>query len=254
MFFPVNGDPYYENVSLLLPMTGANNSTTFTDRSPSPKTITRNGNTKILTAQSKWGNGSGYFDGSVDYLSIPTSAIVEGSPFTIEAWVYPTSFGSSSGNGLAFLDSSRSGPFCDNAWRTTASGVLVFERGSNFGYVIVSGGQLILNAWQHISLTVDGVKWRQFLNGTLVAETNNTSYFMMGTNGLRIGYSYVPDYLVTNRHMQGYLQDLRITKGIARYTENFAVPPGPLPFRRASRQIPPLIQQPSFQQIARLGL
>jgi hypothetical protein len=47
MFYPVNGDPHRSSVVLHLPMTGADNGTTFTDVSPSPKTITRNGDTKI---------------------------------------------------------------------------------------------------------------------------------------------------------------------------------------------------------------
>ena len=67
----MSGDPYYHATALLLPFTGANNSTTFTDASPNPKTITPYGNTKISTAQSKWGSGSGYFDGSGDYLTTP---------------------------------------------------------------------------------------------------------------------------------------------------------------------------------------
>jgi len=45
---------HYDKCSLLLPMDGANNGTTFTDWSPSPKTVTRNGNAKTVTAQSKY--------------------------------------------------------------------------------------------------------------------------------------------------------------------------------------------------------
>jgi hypothetical protein len=90
MFYPVNGDPYRSNVVLHLPMTGANNSTTFTDVQPTPKTITRNGDTKISTAQSKWGQGSGYFDGTGDYLTLANHAdfALGAGNFTIEFWIY----------------------------------------------------------------------------------------------------------------------------------------------------------------------
>jgi len=48
-------------------------STTFTDSSLSPKTITRYGNAQIDTAQSVFGGAAGLFDGSGDYLTIPDS-------------------------------------------------------------------------------------------------------------------------------------------------------------------------------------
>ena len=88
-------DPYYNNVSLLLPMEGTNNSAAFIDYSPTSKTITRAGDTKILTAQSKWGNGSGYFDGSGDYLDTPDhEGFTMGSgDFTVECWMMPTELG-----------------------------------------------------------------------------------------------------------------------------------------------------------------
>jgi hypothetical protein len=73
-------------------MDGANNSTTFTDSSLTPKTVFANGDAKISTAQSKFGGSSAYLDGNGDHLSIPNSSDFEfgSGDFTIEFWAYVT--------------------------------------------------------------------------------------------------------------------------------------------------------------------
>jgi hypothetical protein len=62
-------DPVFNNVSLLLHGNGTNGSTTITDNSPTPKTVTAVGNAQISTAQSKFGGASIAFDGTGDYLT-----------------------------------------------------------------------------------------------------------------------------------------------------------------------------------------
>ena len=75
LLWPPNAgeDPYYGNVSLLLYGDGANGSTTITDSSPTPKTVTAVGNAQISTAQSKFGGASIAFDGAGDYLIVPST-------------------------------------------------------------------------------------------------------------------------------------------------------------------------------------
>jgi len=82
-----SGDIYYPSCSLLLHFSGSNNSTTFTDSSPNNVTVSANGNVKITSSISKFGSGSGFFDGTGDYLSFVSGATVFGSSdFTIEFW------------------------------------------------------------------------------------------------------------------------------------------------------------------------
>jgi hypothetical protein len=90
---PVPVDPVFNNVSLLLHGNGTNGSTTITDNSPSPKTVTAVGNAQISTAQSKFGGASIAFDGSGDYLTVLNSSQFNFGvdDFTIEAWFYRTS-------------------------------------------------------------------------------------------------------------------------------------------------------------------
>lgn len=250
MFFPVVGDPYYSSVSLLLPMTGANGSTTFTDVSPTPKTVTRN-NAITSTTQSKWGNGSGYFDGTGDYLTVPntTSFRFGVDDYTVECWVYQTSrpgsgaiydqsiYGTLSGTGylLFFLNSSTGHPA---AWNGTSG--------------VYSTIAVTLNAWSHVAwcringtlkIFVDGVQGASATHN--LDNSNSTETIKIGGNG---GGG-------NDRFFYGYIQDLRITKGVARYTANFTPPNGPLPPRTlelpAHRRV---VRQPSHHAIARLGL
>ena len=85
-------DEYYASVSLLLYGNGTNGSTTITDNSPSPKTVTAVGNAQISTAQSKFGGASIAFDGTGDFITVPdSSAFVLGlsnEPYTVEFWFF----------------------------------------------------------------------------------------------------------------------------------------------------------------------
>jgi len=81
------GDIYGDNVGLLLHFTGADNSTSITDSSKTPKSVAVVGGAKISTARSKWGGSSLLVDGNGDAASV--SGLVIGSgDFTIEGWIY----------------------------------------------------------------------------------------------------------------------------------------------------------------------
>ncbi len=77
------------NISLLLHMDGTNNSTTFTDSSLNSHTVTATGSAQIKTAQYKFGDSSGYFTGSYDYLSIPDSSVFDLSSgiWSMKFWI-----------------------------------------------------------------------------------------------------------------------------------------------------------------------
>jgi len=256
MFLPVNGDQYRNNVVLHLPMTGANNSTTFTDVSPSPKTITRYGDTKISTAQSKWGQGSGYFDGTGDYLTAPNSAdfLFGSDSFTVESWIYPTTLPTAGSGGCiaSVYDTTNN----KRSWTLNVfndGGVFklqlfVSTSGLSAGVTAFLAAGLSLNQWQHVAVSRSGNTMRLLIGGVIVVETSYTSALYHSDVVLGIG-RYASDSAIYT----GYLQDLRITKGVARYTANFAVPSGPLPARLPELPVQ-RIQQPSFHQIARLGL
>lgn len=87
------GDTLYPEVSLLLHCNGTNGSTTFTDSSPTPKTITAQNGAAISTARSQFGGASALFDGTNDYLTAGNAADWkflhdDSTDFAIEGWVY----------------------------------------------------------------------------------------------------------------------------------------------------------------------
>ena len=203
-------DPYYSNVSLLLHMDGSNNSTTFTDSGPSAVSVTAIGNAAISTTQSKFGGASGAFDGSGDYLSCTLGAF-GANDFTIETWVRMTSFAN-----YRMLYDSRTGDGDTSGftWSVNSSGQLFLFLGT----FVLTAGTLTTNTWSHVALTRASGTWRMFLDGTLLTGTYSNAGNITRT-AVRIGMDWATLY-GTN----GYLDDYRITNGVARYTASFTAP------------------------------
>lgn len=218
----MSGDPYYNYTSLLLPFTGANNSTVFTDYSLSPKTITVAGNTKISTTQSKWGVGSGYFDGNGDYLSV-SRAIPVSADFTAEAWCYLRTH-TTEKHILSQMD--LSGAAIDGRFTLmidASTGLLRCFIGASSGHLSLPSSTAVpLSQWAHIAVSRASNIFILFINGVLTATSANyaTAICNLPTN---VGVYYLGAYFT------GYLQDLRITSGIARYTADFTPPAAALP-------------------------
>lgn len=213
-------DANYSNVSLLLHGDGPNGSTIFTDNSPSPKTVTAAGNAQISTAQSKFGGSSIAFDGSGDRLTIPTSSAFEfgASDFTIELWLYRV------GTGQQHLYEGRDNSVINRPLLyLNASTQLAYY--ANGAVVISTTAVPTPNDWSHIAICRGSGSSRLFLNGTQVGSTysDSISYAAPGSVliiGANDAYGTV---------LNGYIDELRITKGVARYTSNFAVPSEPFP-------------------------
>jgi hypothetical protein len=207
-------DPNFADVSLLLHMDGSNGSTTFTDNSANAFTVTANGNAQISTAQAKFGGASGSFDGTDDYLSIANASALQmdTSNFTIEFWIYWNSIPSYStvlskgyvGAGSLLLQTSQ------NTGRLS-----VFIGGSS---VIAESGTAPASTWISYALVKDGSTITLYRDGTSSGTaTNSTSINNTSTLYIGAGLSS-PDYFVN-----GYIDELRITKGVARYTSNYTV-------------------------------
>jgi hypothetical protein len=186
------------------------------------------GNAQISTTQSKFGGSSMYFDGSGDRLTIPfTNDFLElginGQNFTVEAWVYPTnsmpSAGQmlSKGGGTASWSTSSGAQYQWTIYNSAAS----WNFNSSGSSIQVDSGTVTLNAWQHLAVTYDGTTTRTFLNGVL-QSTSTSTYTAPTTRSLQyIGMTQSGGY---TQEYYGYINDLRITKGYARYTANFTPP------------------------------
>jgi len=187
------------------------------------------GDAKISTTQSKFGGSSMSFDGTGDYLKAPTDSRTNFNfrtgDFTVEAWVYPTAAGQ-----YDVIMGTNSGTYT-NGWQiiydypTPSTWNFVFQAGTNYGF---SFGALSLNTWSHIAATRNGTTVRTFVNGIQITSstTGGGSDVNETTGTLYVGYT--PE-LLSGREFNGYIDDLRITKGLARYTANFTPPTAALP-------------------------
>ena len=209
-------DPFYSSVSLLLFGNGTNGSTIINDNSQSPKTILSVGNSQISTAQSKFYGSSILFDGTGDWLTVsPTTDLVfDAGAFTVEFWFYANSLS-------ATLYASFIG---FNAGISTSTGGAYVRSNGVFMYgsagTLTGGGTVSTSTWHHYAATRSGNTLRVFLNGVQQATATVTGNYISGGSEFRVGDDNDP----SNPAFNGYMNDLRITKGVARYTANFTPP------------------------------
>jgi len=197
---------------------------TFIDNSANAIAITSYGNATAgaIGPFTATGGTSVYFDGSGDYLSTPSNPAyaLSGTSFTIEAWVYVTSSSEpyqavvkavgSGSNNLMFIDYSGG-----------STGVLSSQSG---GTVATRSG-VTLNTWHHLAVVRNGTSVTCYVNG--VGGTPQTiDPGSSGSVSLLVGYDGGTS---PARYFNGYMDDLRVTRGVARYTANFTPPTAPFP-------------------------
>jgi hypothetical protein len=174
------------------------------------------GDAKISTTQSKFGGSSMFFDGFGDYLTIPNSVNLQfgTGDFTVEFWAYVT--GGSSWR--AFVSKGAA----DTGWSVIINntGYWAFsDTGNNYGGSVA----VTNNSWTHIAFTRSGTTVKLFVNGTQALSTTLSTNFNQ-TEQMVIGAGRDTTIPIT-----GYIDDLRITKGVARYTTTFTPPTAAFP-------------------------
>lgn len=221
------------NVKLLMHFEGTDDSTTgFVDQTG--KTVTPAGNVKHENTQKKFGSTSGYFDGSGDYLTISDSALsVSSGDFTAEFFVYITSLAAV--NGLLFWGSSSSNANrvqCDV--KTDGSIAFYVEDGSAANNNLTSAaGVISTNTWYHVAIVRDGSTMRLFVNGASVATPITQTVTVAAASTLYLGLARNSG---SARYLTGYMDELRVTVGTARYTADFTAPSSAFPFGTGSSE------------------
>lgn len=178
------------------------------------------GDAKLSTSVKKFGTASISFDGAGDYL-IPTApgtslyAFQKGD-FTIECWVYLNAT-----TGTKYIYDGRSSATSNVAPSiyVNSSGVLIYQTAST---TRITGSTLSTSTWYHIAVSRSGTSTKMFVDGTQVGSTFTDSNNYLGyANKPVIGSIYNG---TSANSLNGYIDDLRITNGIARYTANFTAP------------------------------
>jgi hypothetical protein len=180
------------------------------------------GDAQIDTSVVKYGTGSMEFDGTGDYLVVPSSPdlIMGTGDFTVEFWLYPTS---SSVVFRSIIDTRSS--VGTNTGVAVGQNGLVLEVFGDGQKVVSAAGALTIDTWQHVALVRQSGTCQIYVDGTASGSSATYSDNLSGSSA-KIGA------LVSNANPYvGYIDDLRITKGVARYTAAFTPPTAPFPDR-----------------------
>jgi len=216
-----------EETVLLLHCDGTNGSTSFPDAGVTQHTVTANADAQVSTTESKFGGAAAYFDGTGDYLSIPDSTDWDfgSDDFTLEMWVKYDSV-----SGFKSLLAQYSS---NNYWHLYHYGVdnkFYFKNrvGGVYNIYFTVNHTPVVDTWYHFALVRrNTTDWKFYVDGvsqTITWDAHTSDIMGTFTAPLTIGYD---DDLAA--YFNGYIDELRISKGIARWTEDFIPPVEPYP-------------------------
>lgn len=200
------------NTALLLHMDGTDNGTEFTDQYG--KTVTANGNAVTTTQSPKFGTASAAIRGGTgDFLSIADDADFDGTgDMTVDTWIRIDRYG--------FPICGRLSPDNSSGW-----GLFVRENGKigliNAGqWTVESSGTVPLNTWIHIAMTRESGIVKIWMNGILQGSWNGA----LDNNDLGFSIGSGSPAAQTNPAANGYIDEFRFSKGIARWNADFTPP------------------------------
>lgn len=201
---------------LLLHLEGSDGAQTTTDSSASAHTVTFAGTAQIDTAQYKFGSSSLLLDGNSDYLSIADSDNwYFNADMTLEMFIRSNTLPADGNTQVLFSQRADA----SNYWfveilrigstyylkiNIYASGSAVVEQ---FGTITISTG-----TWYHVALCRETNTWSGFFNGTRSFSATDTDGFANLAAPLIIGQ------LNSNYYWNGWMDEIRISKGTARYS------------------------------------
>jgi len=181
------------------------------------------GDVKLSTTVSKFGGSSIRFDGTGDYLLSPSTQFSNISfgtgDFTIECWLYQVVFSADMVIAASFTTWASSVNFYLGT-RAGSPNILIFRAGDTAPIALNGNTGLTTNTWTHIAVSRASGVTRMFVGGVLQTATHTGSVNASATvKAMGIG----ADNFGTEP-INGYIDDLRITKGVARYTTTFTPP------------------------------
>ena len=177
------------------------------------------GNAQVSTAIKKYGSGSMSFDGTGDWLLVPHSPDINLSTgdFTIECWINLSN--TTAARSIVSKGTGSTTGF--ELYINAAPTLLIFAFGASITYS--SNYNLNQNQWYHIAVVKAGTgigNIKMFINGFLIFESATAITTDLSTTAPM----YVGAGRTTGQPLIGYIDDLRITRGVARYTSPF-IPP-----------------------------
>ena len=181
------------------------------------------GNAQVSTSVKKFGTGSMSFNGTNSALTAPQNNVLGFGTgnFTVEFWMYPNSTPAGARTLIDFRNPTNNNDTKLSIWITSGNKFIVYSATTA---KLNDVGSWSATQWAHIALCKSGSTTNLYVNGTSVgsfSDTTNygaTSFVTVASDNGQSGYWF-----------NGYIDDLRITKGVARYTANFTAPASALP-------------------------
>lgn len=215
-------DSNWQQVVLMMQMQDAG----LTDRKM--HAVSKLGNVALSSTQAKFKSVSAYFDGVGDYIDVASSPDFNlGSVFTIEFWMYATALPGASNfcRLLRFGVNGQASSLQVTFGQTGDIGIAQCTAATTIAWT--ASGAVVANEWIHFAFVCNNGVNYIFKNGTSIGGNNAGPYQSASSSEpIRIGVETAGG---VNFNYKGYLQDLRVTKGVARYSGNFTAPTEPSP-------------------------
>jgi len=212
-------------VVLLMHMDGSNGSTTFTDQIG--HTFTVGGGAQISTAQYKFGGASGLYNGTNAYITTPRTAewAWPSQDYTVEMWCRTNTDKTNGAYGPVQIGEMAPTTLSqDWSFGTNATGKIQWYYWNGSAATFVTGTTTVTTGtWHHLAMTLSGTTIRLFIDG--VQDATGT---ISGTPDVSTS-AYLVIGACNSVFYDGYIDDVRITKGLARYTSNFTPPTAAFP-------------------------
>lgn len=218
-----SGDP---NTVLRISAEGPNGSPSIYDSSASLRSLSSGGNPRVDTGTAKVGSGSLYLNGSSFVSALPNSEFNYGSgAFTLDFWFKPQVLPTSGAQAAMLVQANA------QAADSSLGGAGLELFGSKLAFVGTIGGvtyhpfynntilssALSANTWYHGALVRSGSTVTLYLNGVSQGSVAVSGSANASNGSLSLGRygEYAGNYF------QGWLDEVRIAKGLARWTANF---------------------------------
>jgi len=203
---------------LMLHMDGSNGGTTFTDSEITPKTITPT-STTTSTAQVKFGTASGLFNGTTSFLTVDSDFISTGninSLFSVDFWCFLNS--TASRMAVVYQNNGqRAGDLIIDISSASVRAIRYTGTGTNVKFASATA-TISTGAWHHIYIGWQAGGSIYFaLDGVIESIVQSSTTFSVPSSAIRIGNDSQVFY-------NGYMDELRVSDGINRWTSNF-IPP-----------------------------
>jgi YD repeat-containing protein len=229
------------HATALLHLDGTGGSTTISDSGSAARPWVTAGTASLSAEQSRFGDTS-FKPGTGAALTSDLKDFQFGSgEFTVEAWVYKTATPSGQRAIASLWDPDQ----CSWLMGSNSSNQLVFNISTNKCTTVtfLTGGTIPSSAWTHVAVTRTGNSLLFFINGALAA-TRTFSGTMFESAGIQMAIGAQGDLAGP---WPGHIDEVRITRGKARYTAAFEVPAAP--FVSPGEEVPPT--PPLFDPAAR---